>query len=181
MPTAAEVQRLEKDLHERFNKHLNKLFSLYCLAEKYSINDLKNRAVDAIQDGFHSYGTVFGPGLSLEIFKKTKESSKLRDLCVGANVLHTDRGCCQLRDEIMLVSFTNPEYMAHQLEWISRNFAMFGRREREGFDNRNPSEGFSILNRAKLCPCQFHEHRLGEAQESHDGCVIKFLECGHGH
>jgi hypothetical protein len=181
MPNAVEVQRLETDLRERFNNHLHKLLHLYCLAEKYSINDLMNRAVDEIQNGFHKYGTVFGPGLSMEVFKKTKESSKLRDLCVAANILHTDRGCCQLREEIMMVSFMNPDYLAHLFQWISRNFAMFGRREREGFDNSNPNEGFSVLNRAKLCSCHFHEHRLGEAHEGHEGCAIQFLDCDHIH
>jgi hypothetical protein len=110
-----------------------------------------NCTADTIQDGFHNYGTVFGPSLALEIFKKTKESSKLRDLYVSANVLHTDHGCCQLWDEIMMVSFTNLKDIAHQLQWISWNFAMLGRREREGFNNRNPNEGFSLLNWAKLC------------------------------
>lgn len=113
MPSAAEVQRLETGLRERFNNHLQKLLGLYCLAEKYSINDLMNRGVNEIQDGFHKYATVFGPGFSVEVFKKTKESSKLRELCVAANILHTDRGCCQLREENMMASFMNPDYMAH--------------------------------------------------------------------
>jgi hypothetical protein len=130
MPSAAEVQRLETDLRGRFDKHISKLIRLYCLGEKYSISHLMSRIIDEIQDGFHKLGTVFGPSMSLKIFESTKKSSKLRDLCVASNILHTDRGCCQLRQETMMVSFMNPDYMAHLFKWISRNFAMFGRRER---------------------------------------------------
>lgn len=79
-----------------------------------------------------------------------------------------------------------PGYMPHMLRWIARNFVMFGRRQREGFDNLNRASdglgfgGFSMLNRAKLCPCHFHEHSPGQAHSHHERCAVPFLDCSHG-
>jgi hypothetical protein len=93
MPNATEMERLETDLRHRFNDHQQALVDLYCCAEKYEIENLANKTIDAIQDGFFDYGTVFGPGLLSMIFLKTKPNSPLRDLCVATNVIHMDRGC----------------------------------------------------------------------------------------
>src|SRR3981189_1695223 len=103
------------------------LVSLYTLAEKFEIGNLKNQTVDAIQDGFHEYGTVFGPGLVVKIFTETKKGSKLRDLCVAANIIHLDRGCTKLRHEVMAATMLLPDYMPHMLRWIAQNFVMFNR------------------------------------------------------
>jgi hypothetical protein len=84
----SEIDRLKANLWNEFNDDLVKLVDLYCLGEKFAINNLCNRAIDAIQDGYHSYGTVFGPGLGHKIFRQTKKDSKLRDLCVGSVILH---------------------------------------------------------------------------------------------
>jgi hypothetical protein len=93
MPGATEMERLETDLRDRFDSHQRNLVELYCRAEKYEIENLANKTIDTIQDGFFEYGTVFGPGLLSMIFRKTKPNSPLRDLCVAANVIHMDRGC----------------------------------------------------------------------------------------
>jgi len=138
-----------------------------------------NEAVDNIQDGYLEYGTVFGPGLSRAIFQKSKKNSKIRDLCVGSVVLHMDRGCTKLRAEIMLLCITLPGYMDHMLRWIAQNFHIFGRREREGFSVDRRQTTFSLLNRAKLCSCLFHEHKHGGAHKSHKNCAAPFLECAH--
>jgi hypothetical protein len=171
---------LEGDLLHRFNNHMLKLVNLYILAEKYAIEHLKNQAIDAIQDGYNEYGTVFGPGLICKIFTETKKGSTLRDLCIAANIIHIDRGCSKLRTEVMTASMMLPDFMPHMLKWVSRNFIMFGRRHREGFNVLRSMEGFSMLNRAKLCPCHFHEHSPGQAHEGHEGCAVPFLDCSHG-
>jgi hypothetical protein len=179
MPPESEIQRLEDDLRARFNAHEMTLVSLYGLAEKYEINDLMNRAIDAIQDGFFEYGTVFGPGLIHKIFQETKKNSQLRELCVGAILIHTDRGCGQLRGELMGACLFNPDVFSVMLRWISRNFHLFGRRQREGYDVRSPTAGFSLLNRKKLCPCHFHTHGSKEAHKNHDKCAVPYNTCGH--
>jgi len=59
---------------------------------------------------------------------------------------------------------------------------MFSKRHRIGFDNkiRGNKSGFSMFNRAKLCPCQFHIHKLpGNSHESHKSCAKSFNECDH--
>lgn len=109
MPSHAEIQALEADLLTRFNKQQMKLVDLYCLAEKWRMEDLMNRAIDKIQDAYQNYGAVFGPGLVARIFENTKTGSQLRDLCIAANVIHMDRGCDQLRKEIMMNVFMIPE------------------------------------------------------------------------
>lgn len=155
------------------------MFRLYCLGEKLDINDLQNRAIDTIQDGFHEYGTVFGPDLMIRIFQDTQKGSLLRELCIAANVMHMDRGCGQLRDEMVRVSNTCPDFMPLMLKWISRNFSMFGRRSKEGWNGLKCTEGFSMLNRNKLCPCHFHKHDEGEAHKYHKRCAIPYMTCGH--
>ena len=65
------MERLEQDLRDRFDAQQRKLVALYCLAGKLDINDLQNRAIDTIQDGFHEYITVFDPGLIEDIFTNT--------------------------------------------------------------------------------------------------------------
>jgi hypothetical protein len=102
-----------------------------------------NNIIDKIQDAFHEYGTVFGPALLITIFEESKKGSKLRELCIAANVIHTDRGCCQLRMELMMASRVAPEFFSEMMMWISRNFVMFGRRQSEGFDVMKPTQGFS--------------------------------------
>jgi hypothetical protein len=61
-----------------------------------------------------------------------------------------DRGCSKLREEIMYLCLAEPGLLPHLFQWIARNFAMFARRNREGF-NVMKREGFTLLNRAKLC------------------------------
>ncbi|KAH6665472.1 hypothetical protein B0J14DRAFT_569075 [Halenospora varia] len=175
----AEIDRMEEDLRRRFNHHEETLVLLYCLAEKYDIEALANNTIDAIQDGFYEYRTVFGPGLLDRIFAKTKKNSKLRDLCVGANIIHMDRGCGQLRQEMMMTSLTSPDFFNHMLRWTAQNFEMFARRHREGFDVRT-RDGFSMLKRSKLCPCHFHVHAPGNAHKGHEACIKKPMTCGHG-
>jgi hypothetical protein len=151
MPSELEIMMLEEDLRMRFDAHISKLVDLYLLAVKYDIEHLQNTAIDCIQDGFHEYGTVFGPGLIVRIFKNTKKGSKLRELCIAANVIHTDRGCEQLRGELMTVAALTEDFLPEMLKWISRNFVMFGRRQSEGFDVRKPTQGFS---------CKFHRELI---------------------
>ncbi|KAH8602788.1 hypothetical protein B0O99DRAFT_9889 [Bisporella sp. PMI_857] len=145
-----------------------------------------NRAIDNIQDGYKEYGTVFGPGLALRIFRSTKGNSPLRDLCIGGVIIHMDRGCSQLRDEVMKLCFMIPDYLPHMLKWIARNFHMFGKRERIGFtvgtyqrEGDEVFKGFSMFNRAMLCPCHFHTHAPGQAHKGHKDCAVPFLDCDH--
>lgn len=172
MPSQARIAELEDDLRRRFDAQEMKLVDLYCLAEKLDINDLQNRAIDTIQDGFHEHGSVFGPGLVVRIFKNTKKGSQLRELCVATNVIHMDRGCNQLREEIMVACMICEDFMPLMLKWISRNFNLIGRRYKEGWDARQCTEGFSMLNRSKLCPCHFHKHGPGEAHKFHKRCKV---------
>jgi hypothetical protein len=158
MPSQAEAARLEAELLEEFNSHLEKLVDLFALGERFEIPDLMNRATDAIQDGYHAYGTVFGPGLAARVFRSTKANSKLRELCIASTIMHLDRGCTKLRNEVIMNCIVLPGYIEQMLTWMSRNFALFGRRATEGWDVMKPNEGFSILNRSKLCSCHFHEH-----------------------
>ncbi|KAF4624506.1 hypothetical protein G7Y89_g13668 [Cudoniella acicularis] len=180
MPSQAQLEILENDLRQRFDQHEFQLVNLYCLAEKYNIEALANNTIDAIQDGFYEYGTVFGPGLLTKIFAQTKKNSPLRDLCVGTNLLHMDRGCGQLREEMMMAALVAPGFFAHMMKWIAQNFEMFGRRQREGYDARKHLEGFSMLRRSKLCPCHFHVHAKGNAHKGHELCVKAPMTCGHG-
>lgn len=159
----------------------NGSWSTYIVWGRVGNQNLQNATIDAIQDGFFEYGTVFGPGLIVIIFEKTTFNSPLRDLVVAANVLHIDRGCKQLRDELIKVSFIAPGFFEHLMKWISRNFVMFSRRQREGYDVMKPKEGFSMLNRSKLCSCHFHKHTVkGEAHKNHKHCAIPYNKCGHG-
>lgn len=83
--------------------------------------------------------------------------------------------------EIMAVGPMNLGYLQHLFWRVSRNFKLFGRREREGWDNRSLEEGFSILNRKRTCSCLFYEHVLGEAHKGHEACLPICMECAHGH
>ena len=139
----AEIQSLEVELRGRFDAHVRKLCTLYYLGEKYDIEHLLNNTIDIIQDAFHEYGTVFGPGLLVSIFENTRTGSKLRELCIAANVIHTDRGCDQLRRELIMASIMAEGFFEEMMTWISRNFVMFGRRYAEGFDNSKRTQGFS--------------------------------------
>lgn len=51
------------------------LTNLYIFAEKMAINDLMNKCIDTIQDGFLEFGTVFGPGQISKIFMMSKADS----------------------------------------------------------------------------------------------------------
>lgn len=150
MPNQFEIMMLEEDLRMRFDAQISRLVDLYLLAVKYDIEHLQNNAIDSIQDGFHEYGTVFGPGMMVRIFKSTKKGSKLRELCIAANVIHIDRGCEQLREELMKVALLTDDFLPEMLKWISRNFVMFGRRQSEGFDVRKPTQGFSCKLHLKV-------------------------------
>ncbi|KAL3423011.1 hypothetical protein PVAG01_04758 [Phlyctema vagabunda] len=179
-PSALEAYRLETDLRMRFDENQSNLVGLYGLAEKYAVHNLMNQTIDNIQDGFHEYGTVFGPGLNQKVFNVTKKDSKLRELCVSTNIIHTDRGCSLLRKEIYQAAIMIPGYLPDLLKWISRNNVMFARRSNEGlFDISKLDEAFSMLNRKKLCPCYFHIHENGAAHKGHKSCAIPFLDCSH--
>jgi len=197
MPSEVKIDRLENDFRQRFDGHILKLVNLYGLAEKvfrllhnlkhwtdipkYQMKDLMNCTIDTIQVGFWEYGSCFRPRLNALIFLKTKKDSKLRDLRVSANIIQIDRGCIKIRQEIMDASIINPAYFSHMLKWISRNFAMFGRREREGCNGCRPKEGFSVFNRSKLCPCHIHVHDdNSQVHKNHAACAISFLDCSHG-
>lgn len=199
--TEADLKKLNEDLRKRFGEcdwtllnmrialancslirkdnHVRKLVDLYVLAEKFNNENMQNKVVDTIQDSFFEYGTVFGPSLLEVVFCTTKPNSPLRDLAVAANLIHLDRGCTALRHELMRVCVMCPDFLPHMLKWVSRNFAMLGRRATEGFNNRKPDEGFSMLNRAKLCPCHFHKHNKAGAHKEHDKCAVPFNTCGH--
>lgn len=86
-PSKQEMEALEAELRLEFNNDMMNLVSLYGLAEHMGINDLCNKAIDNIQDGYNEFGSVFGPGLAEIVFEKTKEDSKLRELCVGSMVM----------------------------------------------------------------------------------------------
>ncbi|KAE9372884.1 hypothetical protein N431DRAFT_282323, partial [Stipitochalara longipes BDJ] len=136
--------------------------------------------IDTIQDAFHEYGTVFGPGILHFIFENTQKGSKLRELCIAANVIHTDRGCEQLRQELMVAAMIIDGFFSEMMTWISRNFVMFSRRQAEGFNVMKRTRGFGVLNRKKLCPCHFHKHT--DAKDTHKGhkkCAVPFVKCGH--
>ncbi|CAG8979696.1 hypothetical protein HYALB_00003927 [Hymenoscyphus albidus] len=179
-PSAKESQKLEVDLRARFDDRIRILTDLYILAEKMAINDLMNKCMDVIQDGFFDYGTVFGPGQISKVFLKSKPDSKLRELVVAANVIHLDRGCSTLREEHMMLSMTVPGYFDYMLKWIGRNFHLMGRRFEEGYEIcKNPPSGFTVLNRGLLCACHFHVHGSGEAHHGHDGCAVPFMSCDH--
>jgi hypothetical protein len=111
MPSEAEILRLEADLLQRFNAHMSKLVELYLFAVKLDINDLQNTAIDRIQDGYHEYGTVFGPGLLVKIFNNTVKGNKLRELCLAANLIHIDRGCHSLRNELIQASVLTNDFL----------------------------------------------------------------------
>jgi hypothetical protein len=73
----------------------------------------------------------------------------------------------------------NPDVFSTMLRWISRYFHLFGRHQREGYDVTKPKEGFSLLNRKKLCPCPFHTHGPKDAHKDHEKCAVPFKNCGH--
>ncbi|KAH8752120.1 hypothetical protein F5882DRAFT_368865 [Hyaloscypha sp. PMI_1271] len=176
----AEMERHETELLGRFDAHVRKLCKLYCLGERYETEHLLNNTIDTIQDAFHEYGTVFGPGLILFVFEKTQKGSKLRELCIAANVIHIDRGCGQLREELMMAAKLTEDFLPEMMKWISRNFVMFGRRQAEGFNPTKPTQGFSMLNRKKLCPCHFHKHTSSkDAHKGHNKCAVPYNKCGH--
>lgn len=84
----AESDHLESELLVEFNGTLQTLVSLYSLGERWGIHNLMNRAIDAIQDGYLGFGTVFGPGLAAQIWRETKSDSTLREFCIATTVMH---------------------------------------------------------------------------------------------
>ncbi|ESZ90081.1 hypothetical protein SBOR_9545 [Sclerotinia borealis F-4128] len=138
-----------------------------------------NRAIDAIQDGYLEYGTVFGPGLATQIWKETKTGSTLREFCIATTVMHLDRGCTKLRQEVMMNCIVLSGYFPGMLKWISRSFQLLGRRSEMVVPAWNLDEGFSMLHRSKLCPCHFHVHPTGQAHKGHKSCAMPFNDCSH--
>ncbi|KAI9647215.1 hypothetical protein NHQ30_003598 [Ciborinia camelliae] len=172
--------RLEAELLKDFNNTLGDLVSLYALGERWEVHDLMNRAIDAIQDGYLEYGTVFGPGLASQIWKETKSGSTLREFCISTTIMHLDRGCTKLRQEVMMNCIMLPGYLPMMLKWISRNFQLLGRRSEVIVPAVwDVNEGFSMLHRSKLCPCHFHVHPTGQAHKGHKSCAIPFVDCSH--
>ncbi|KAF5874244.1 uncharacterized protein Bfra_004251 [Botrytis fragariae] len=110
-----EFNRLELELLAEFNGSLKTLVSLYSLAEKWEIHNLMNRTIDAIQDGYLEFGTVFGPGLAVQIWQETKLDSTLREFCIASTVMHMDRGCTKLRQEVMMNCILLPGYFQGML------------------------------------------------------------------
>ncbi|KAK8907073.1 hypothetical protein QC760_004341 [Botrytis cinerea] len=178
-PSQAEINRLESELLTEFNESLRILVSLYSLAERWEIHNLMNSTIDAIQDGYLEFGTVFGPGLAAQIWQETKLDSILREFCIASTVMHMDRGCTKLRQEVMTNCITFPGYFQGMLKWVSRNFHLMGRRSKEVADPWNSNESFSMLHRSKLCPCHFHVHPTGQAHKGHKSCAVSFIDCSH--
>ncbi len=182
-PTLEEVTFHENELHQRFEDGMIKLVSLYVLGEKYEINDLRNAVIDAIQDALHQRGpsgNLFCFRIMQEIFDETKPNSKLRELCIASHVLNMDSVCGRLHKKIMMAVANFPGFLPHFLGWISENFHLIARRQREGPELHIPllqSVGFSIFNRRKLCPCLFHDHASNEAHANHDGCGAPIPVC----
>jgi hypothetical protein len=54
-----EKERLETKPRKVSDNRMTNLVSLYCLAQKWEINDLM-KAIDTIQDEYLEYGTGFG-------------------------------------------------------------------------------------------------------------------------
>ncbi|THV50085.1 hypothetical protein BGAL_0165g00040 [Botrytis galanthina] len=178
-PSLVEIDRLELELLTEFNGSLETLVSLYSLAERWEIHNLMNRTIDAIQDGYLEFGTVFGPGLAVQIWQETKLDSTLREFCIASTVMHMDRGCTKLRQEVMTNCILLPGYFQGMLRWVSRNFHLMGRRSKEVAEPWNSNESFSMLHRSKLCPCHFHVHPTGQAHKGHKSCAVPFMDCSH--
>ncbi|TGO09946.1 hypothetical protein BTUL_0149g00250 [Botrytis tulipae] len=178
-PSLVEIGRLELELLTEFNGSLKTLVSLYSLAERWEIHNLMNRTIDAIQDGYLEFGTVFGPGLAAQIWQETKLDSTLREFCIASTVMHMDRGCTKLRQEVMTNCIVLPGYFQGMLRWVSRNFHLMGRRSKEVAEPWNSNESFSMLHRSKLCPCHFHVHPAGQAHKGHKSCAVPFIDCSH--
>ncbi|CAD6443703.1 c3967945-c865-41bb-a16d-105ef24135ee [Sclerotinia trifoliorum] len=178
-PSYAEIHRLELELLEEFNGTLKTLVSLYSLGERWGIHNLMNRAIDAIQDGYLEYGTVFGPGLAAKIWEETKPDSALREFCIASTVMHLDRGCTKLRQEVMMNCIVLPGYFQGMLKWLSRNFQLLGRRSEEVVEKWTSNESFSMFHRSKLCTCHFHVHPTGQAHKGHKSCEAPFVDCSH--
>ena len=103
---------------------MTNLVALYGLAEKLSITELCNKAIDALQDKYHKFGTVFGPGLPMEIIGQTmKDSNSVNSVWVAplstqvtlssfsTSVYHPDRldhECSRLRQRLRCIVLRCP-------------------------------------------------------------------------
>ncbi|KAG9237978.1 hypothetical protein BJ875DRAFT_368797 [Amylocarpus encephaloides] len=141
-----------------------------------------NKSIDTIQDGFFEYGIVAGVVFDRVFAKKvsteTKENSKLRELCIAANVLYLDRGCGVVRRRHVEMSNDCPGYLEYMLNWIAKNFHLMGKCADNPYNCQNPRDGFNILNRKSTCTCHFHVHdNPNRAHYNHENCLNRIRSC----
>jgi BTB/POZ domain len=68
------------------------LFPLFCLAEKFCMNVLANRVMDAIQDIQNEYEALSSLDLMRKAYTKTHSNSKIRIYCVLTSLYLVARG-----------------------------------------------------------------------------------------
>jgi hypothetical protein len=131
-----------------------KLAPLFYLAEKYCMNELANKVMDAIQDHGLKYEVMPGEADMRTFYENTRHKSKLRlygTLCVLYETLLQDG---DYTEEYVRLANTFPDFAA--------DYFMLHRKHREllSIGNvadpriRNDEEGFG--------KCYFHTHGKGE-------------------
>jgi hypothetical protein len=134
---------------------IEKLAPLFYLAEKYCMNELTNKVMDAIQDHELKYEVMPGEDLMREIYNNTRDKSKLR---LYATLLALYSTMTDTPGEDWSKDTPNYTKIATALPRFAADYIMLLRKHRAllpyGYPSdpqiRNDTEGFG--------KCYFHTH-----------------------
>lgn len=132
-----------------------KLYPLFVPAEKFCMNELANKVMDAIQDSGHQHETIPGPPSIGCIYKNTHETSKLRIYCVLMRLydLHASTDAEQSNETADLASDL-PEFASDLIKLQFKYKHRFQKGNVADAQVRDDQEGFGR--------CFFHTHAKGE-------------------
>lgn len=152
-----EDKRGQKELEEEEeDEHYERLLRLFCFAEKFCLNHLANRTMDALQDFNVKLNTIPNAESIQIIYEGTHEKSKLRYFAAIFAGWHSSRWASihEDADERMLeLGRIQPDFA---LDYLRFNLKFGPKLAAVGFDPRRRSLKWGLE------PCFFHTHAEGE-------------------
>jgi hypothetical protein len=139
---------------------MRKLAPLFYLAEKYCMNELTNKVMDAIQDHELKYEIMPGDDLMRNIYNNTRDKSKLRlygTLCALYETM-VDSGTSEDWGE----DITNYAKLALSLPEFATDYIMLLRKHRALLPYKTASDPQIRNDKKGFGKCYFHTHGKGE-------------------
>jgi hypothetical protein len=141
------------------NDYLNLcLLPLFLMAERFCLETLANKVMDAIQDVQLKQGIIFGRKILRCIYGRTREDSKLRSyaaICIVRNLMVIGgENNEKSRKTLSEFAAATPDFASDFVYLLGKHAQAFRKKPAADPQVRNEEKGFG--------KCYFHTHKKGE-------------------